>query len=857
MKNFYFQKLLLLPAILASALASAQCPAGAATANVNWDNLDYLTRSGNYAAFVTNLMMQSQKFSMGRNRVTIDVTTITTAGENALNIAEIGSFATGADVEYNGSGVITITFDTVVRNLQFSLYDIDLLQTVKISAEDGSVVPVPLNISASVVSAGILTITGNGTPVVTCSAINIAAGNNDTRGTVNISVTGINPSGANGVKKITIVTSGTAGNFWLSDLAACVYGSFPLNYYLSQQPFVGQPAYYMVTPDNNSVYLFNPVTGVADWLFSEPSSPWVNSMAYDHVNKILYYVMDHTSPVPSNKSLKKYDFNTETISTVVADLTTLGIPLYDIVVESAGAAFYNGSLYLGVEGTNGAKNAARESIIWKIDFDLTLKPSTVSQVFAFPADNGAGTLTHDWGDFTIKDGILYDFNTGNLGSTSSFIHFNMQNGTSVSFNTNGNPAPIQAGQTFDGKMYWTGGQSPENGKVALYNAATGTIGVKKDISTSRCSPAWVRRAGDASDPFRPKSDFGDAPATYDPNPMDRATHEYDCNLRLGATYDREWDKTASPDATADGTDEDGISTVTSLRRGTFNYVQDVLVYNNTGADAIVAGWLDYNGNGIFEPLEGISVTVPSKTTAQTITLDWPNITVTLPLATTTFLRIRLTSASNNMTVNNATRWFANGEVEDYPVFVNTILPVEVNHFNATAENNSRVQLQWNSGIEAGVLKYEVERSADGLRFSSLSYVKPYNNGTESNHYIQYDHYPLAGKSYYRLKIVAGDGSYRYTEIRSVIITDVNAGLEVLPNPVKSMAKIRLSVKENEVADLYVIDVSGKKVSSQRINMNIGINEITINNIDKLAAAVYVVQVITKSGILNAKMIVQK
>ena len=108
-----------------------------------------------------------------------------------------------------------------------------------------------------------------------------------------------------------------------------------------------------------------PLTGVADWLFSEPTSPWVNSMAYDHVNHVLYYMRDNPSPVSTNRMLKKYDFNTETISVVVNDITTLGIPLYDIVVESAGAAFYNGSLFLGIEGTNNGKTSNRESIIWR------------------------------------------------------------------------------------------------------------------------------------------------------------------------------------------------------------------------------------------------------------------------------------------------------------------------------------------------------------------------------------------------------------------------------------------------------------------------------------------------------------
>ena len=411
MKKLYLIKVLFFPIvfIITSYFSMAQCPASYAAATTNWDHLDYLTRNGTYSTFVTNAMMQIQNFTLGTNRFSINfpVASMTTNGENATNTAEGGSFGTGEDVEYNGNGIITITFNAVVYNLTFSLYDIDNFQSVQISALDAA--SVPLNISMSPTAAGIVTVAGSGGISPIATAINSATLNSDNRGTVNISIAGNSPGIANGVKTITINMGsggGAAGNFWLSDLNACVNGAFPLNYFISQQPFVGQPAYYMVTPDNNSVYLFNPLTGKADWLFSEPGSPWINSMAYDHVNKILYYVMDNPSPLSTNRSLKRYNFNTESISTVVADVSSLGIPLYDIVVESAGAAFYNGSLFLGIEGTNSAKNSSRESIIWRIDFDASQNPIRSSQAFARPADNGSGTLTHDWGDFTIKDGTL-------------------------------------------------------------------------------------------------------------------------------------------------------------------------------------------------------------------------------------------------------------------------------------------------------------------------------------------------------------------------------------------------------------------------------------------------------------------
>ncbi|MBC7827644.1 MAG: T9SS type A sorting domain-containing protein [Chitinophagaceae bacterium] len=860
MKKLYFIKVLFFPIILIAvgSVSIAQCPAGYSSATANWDQLDYLTRSGTYASFVTNAMMQTQNFTIGRNRFSINfpLATMSTTGENATNTAELGSFATGEDVEYSGNGIITINFTNIVYNLQFSLYDIDNLQSVQVSAMDGSLVP--LNISMSAAAVGIVNVSGSGGISPTGTAINSAALNTDNRGTVNISIAGNSPGIANGIKSVTInlgIAGGTAGNFWLSDITACTAGSFPLNYYISQQPFTGQPAYYLVTPDNNSVYLFNPLTGKADWLFSEPGSPWVNSMAYDHVNKILYYVMDNPSPSSSNKSLKRYNFNTESISTVIADVSSLGIPLFDIVVESAGAAFYDGSLFLGIEGTNGAKNSNRESIIWRIDFDASQNPIRSSQVFARPADNGSGTLTHDWGDFSIKDGSLYDFNTGNVGSTSQFIHLNMQNGNATFFNTSGNPAPIQVGQIWNGTLYWTGGKPGEGGRVAVYNE-NGTIGPKTVASATVCSPAWVGQAGDASDPFRPKSDFGDAPASYDPVAMDKATHEYDCNLRLGPTFDREWDKTSSPTATADGSDEDGIGVATLLPNGIITYVQDVKVYNNTGSNATLTGWLDYDADGIFEPAEGVSIIVASSGSMQTKTLAWPGIPVSLPIGSTTFLRIRLTSASNGMTVNNATRWFANGEVEDYAISINSILPVEILSFIATAEKNSNVILNWGTGKEVDFRGFDIERSEDGLTWSSMAFVQSHSNGGAVNNYSFYDYNPLSGRSYYRLKLLSKDGNFKYSAVRTIILGLPDNSFKITPNPVRDQSTLQFVMEKNEPVNIYIIDAGGKRVWSKMAMANPGINQVSLHNLGGLTPGVYVVQLVTGSKNLNTKITVQ-
>ena len=61
------------------------------------------------------------------------------------------------------------------------------------------------------------------------------------------------------------------------------------------------------------------------------------------------------------------------------------------------------------------------------------------------------------------------------------------------------------------------------------------------VITSARGPSWVGSSkGYASEPFRPKVDFGDAPLSYDPVEINAAVNEMDSALNLGCDYAREW-----------------------------------------------------------------------------------------------------------------------------------------------------------------------------------------------------------------------------------------------------------------------------------------------------------------------------
>lgn len=835
----------------------AQCT----NANVNWDNLDYISTqtNANYATYINTPalvanMVQTQRFAIGTNRVVITATHPSTGilGENTTHTGEAGSFGAGADAYFTGNGTITLTFDTAVSNVQFSVYDLDVNQVLTVTAFEGATPRGPVLTKPA---GGTVVIVGN---VGTGAAANAA--NNVNTATLNIAVAGP-------VTSIVLTFTGTAGDFWLSDIQACVYRSFINNYYTISQPFTGQPSYVLVVHDLNTVFMLDPATGRAVSIFtdSDPRVREINNLSYDPYKRIIYYSVDgleRCTPAgtpDSIRHIKKYDVNTETISTLISDVKTAPyyIPTYNSGLESGGSGFYNGSLYMGVEAyfLTGTRNSARETAIWRIDFSSdSITPTKTCQVWATPADNGTNNI-HDYADFVMKDGTLYTFNSSTTGGNGRYSHVNMQTNTTTTTVVPGSSLniPKQSAQTWDGSVYWVANE------IGIYNGTvSNTVTGKQTIFNAPRSTTWVGPAGDAAEAFRPKADFGDAPSTYDPVALSPALNEKDTAIRIGATWDWEWNKNTSSDASGDGGDEDGLAFVSVFDPATQAYLVQAQVYNNTGSNATLCAWLDYNGNGVFDASEGLTpITVGSSSSLQSFYLYWSGIVSTIPSGSFTYLRIRLTS--NTMTTSDATGYFNNGETEDYRVLVDNFpLPVTLLSFNARAVNNTTVRLNWVTTSEDNLSGFEIERSADGINWNTIAFVNAKGNGQATdNNYLYNDLQALKGKSFYRLKLLDKNNLFRYSEQRSVTMKDMIDQVQLMPNPALSNATLYMNSDAGADAIVSICDMQGRKLRTEKFRLVAGGNSLSLTNLDRFPGGTYIVQIITGPSVITRKLIIGK
>ena len=177
----------------------------------------------------------------------------------------------------------------------------------------------------------------------------------------------------------------------------------------------------------------------------------------------------------------------------------------------------------------------------------------------------------------------------------------------------------------------------------------------------------------------------------------------------------------------------------------------------------------------------------------------------------------------------------------YPQTVNPIVtPVKLVSFDAVLLGN-KVDISWATATEINSDHFEIERSVDGKNFVLAGKVSSSGNSSSAQKYNYMDDASsLSGTVYYRLKSVDKNGSFTYSEMKSVELKLSRSIISNLyPNPLATGQDLKVlynSFKGDKVT-FQVINSVGKKVSSSTLPVNQGSNELSLN-IRHLAVGAY-------------------
>ncbi len=168
----------------------------------------------------------------------------------------------------------------------------------------------------------------------------------------------------------------------------------------------------------------------------------------------------------------------------------------------------------------------------------------------------------------------------------------------------------------------------------------------------------------------------------------------------------------------------------------------------------------------------------------------------------------------------------------------TPLPVQYASFSATAFQE-KIKLDWQTTSEQNAARFIVERSADGISFTSIGSVPAKNEAYNTYSFLDND--PLSGKNYYRLKQVDNN---RHFKISFVVIVN-NApknNLNIYPNPAKDVLYLK---HDRAIGDeiLSLANAAGITLRQVRVLKN---EEVSKLDLKDLSAGTYFISYQTKN-----------
>ena len=214
-----------------------------------------------------------------------------------------------------------------------------------------------------------------------------------------------------------------------------------------------------------------------------------------------------------------------------------------------------------------------------------------------------------------------------------------------------------------------------------------------------------------------------------------------------------------------------------------------------------------------------------------------NVTVDIPVATTPATYLNTTSLISATTLSG----LQDGDAATANLVVDAVLPLELLSFIGR-QNGSTNILEWTTIREENTSHFIVERSKNGFDFEAIGSLDAAANSDVFLKYTLTDQQPYEGINYYRLKMVDLDKTFTFSQIITLTPETIFDGeLKIVPIPTKGIANISFNCPYQELSQINVLDISGRIVLKQNIEMQPSMNIIEID-LTNLPPGVYFVKI---------------
>ena len=271
-----------------------------------------------------------------------------------------------------------------------------------------------------------------------------------------------------------------------------------------------------------------------------------------------------------------------------------------------------------------------------------------------------------------------------------------------------------------------------------------------------------------------------------------ATYQWHNNAAPGALITTSPSLTISPVVTAATSYHYNVTTTTSCGTSTqsvFVTVNPSVSVNPTSSSIVKGNHTTLTAHGAttysWSPPTGLSATTgevitanPTVTTTYTVT---GNVTAAAPCSNTALVTVTVTAP----------------------------LPVELTSFEVTWMSSYPV-LRWSTSSELNSSHFEVERSMDGVDYTTIARISTQGSKVTTSNYTHTDATETLRASilYYRLHQIDVDRMHAYSPVRTVKTNRAMTGLFVFPNPARGTSTL---VGAATGTSVQILDALGRVV----------------------------------------------
>lgn len=246
----------------------------------------------------------------------------------------------------------------------------------------------------------------------------------------------------------------------------------------------------------------------------------------------------------------------------------------------------------------------------------------------------------------------------------------------------------------------------------------------------------------------------------------------------------------------------------------FGYTGDL----NVGGSTNLA---KYNGNALLVLQNPSPITPPSITPG----FDWSS---------------PLNAIGNTVYYKHRT----NQDIYQLAKYTDVTLTLNLTSFRATKSINNTI-LNWQTINEVNVSHFSIQRSTDGVSFATLGQVNAKGGG---NYTFNDAQLPNSSKLFYRLQIIDKDGSFTYSPIAIVNLSN-KGKITLSPNPASNY----ITVSGNGIKMVQVFDNAGKVILTSN---TIGVSS-TLLPIHLLSKGLYQLKTLKTNGEIEIQKFIKE